>query len=159
MSSPPATTRPEGWSASLSCTCGPLASATSVGEPLERFGNSNGFIRISDRVKDVIVSGGENISSVEVEQALSAHPAVLEAAVIGIPNERWGERPKAFVALKPGQKAEPDELRDFLRGRIAGYKVPEVELVDELPMTSTGKVRKFELRDKEWAGHDKRIQG
>jgi fatty-acyl-CoA synthase len=119
----------------------------------------DGYVELVDRVKDVIISGGENISSVEVEQALSAHPAVLEAAVIGIPDDRWGERPKAFVALKPGQKAEPGELREFVRGRIAGYKVPEVELVDQLPMTATGKVRKYELRDKEWAGRDKRIQG
>ena len=120
----------------------------------------DGYVELVDRVKDVIVSGGENISSVEVEQALSSHPAVLEAAVVGIPDERWGERPKAFVVLKPGQKVEPGELRDFVRGRIAGYKVPEtVELVDELPMTSTGKVRKYELRDKEWVGRDKRIQG
>jgi fatty-acyl-CoA synthase len=121
---------------------------------------ADGYVELRDRLKDVIVSGGENISTIEVEQAINAHPAVLEAAVIGIPDERWGERPKAFVALKPGQTAEPEELRDFVRGRLAGYKVPDtIELVDELPMTATGKVQKFELRDKEWAGRDKRIQG
>jgi fatty-acyl-CoA synthase len=106
------------------------------------------------------VSGGENISTIEVEQAIVSHPAVLEAAVIGVPDEQWGERPKAFVVLAEGRSATEDELIEHVRGRIARYKAPKaVELVAELPKTSTGKVQKFELREKEWAGETQRIRG
>ncbi len=81
-----------------------------------------------------------------------------EAAVVGVPDERWGERPKAFVVLRPGAVADPEALRAHVRGRLAGYKCPDaVELIDELPRTSTGKVRKFELREREWAGRERRI--
>jgi fatty-acyl-CoA synthase len=93
-----------------------------------------------------------------VEQAIVSHPAVLEAAVVGVPDDRWGERPKAFVVLRPGASAEPEEVRAHVRGRLAGYKCPDaVEMLDELPRTSTGKVRKTVLRDREWAGRDRRI--
>jgi fatty-acyl-CoA synthase len=114
-------------------------------------------IELRDRGKDVIISGGENISSIEVEQALCAHPAVLEAAVVAIPDERWGERPKAFVTLQPGTEATEDELIAFCRERIAKFKAPDAIEFRELPKTSTGKVQKFALREPEWAGHERRI--
>jgi fatty-acyl-CoA synthase len=110
----------------------------------------DGYIEVRDRAKDVVVSGGENISTIEVEQALLSHPAVLEAAVIGIPDEKWGEAPKAFVVLRQGEQAEEDELIQHVKTKIARYKAPKVvEVIDELPKTSTGKVQKFELREKE----------
>jgi fatty-acyl-CoA synthase len=122
--------------------------------------HSDGYVELRDRAKDVVVSGGENISTIEVEQAIVSHPAVLEAAVIGVPDEQWGERPKAFVVLAEGRSATEDELIEHVRGRIARYKAPKaVELVAELPKTSTGKVQKFELREKEWAGETQRIRG
>jgi fatty-acyl-CoA synthase len=112
----------------------------------------DGYVELRDRAKDVVVSGGENISTIEVEQAIVSHPAVVEAAVIGVPDERWGERPKAFVILAEGQEATEDELIEHVKSRIARYKAPKaVEIVGELPKTSTGKVQKFELREKEWA--------
>ena len=118
----------------------------------------DGAIQLKDRAKDIIVSGGENISTIEVEQAVLKHPAVHECAVIGVPDERWGERPKAFVVVTPGATVTEDELRAHVRGLLAGYKVPDrVDLVDALPTTSTGKIQKFALREKEWAGHDARI--
>ncbi|OZM84048.1 acyl--CoA ligase family protein [Pseudonocardia sp. MH-G8] len=122
--------------------------------------HADGYIELRDRAKDVIVSGGENISTIEVEQAVVSHPAVLEAAVIGVPDEQWGERPKAFVVLADGQSATPDELIEHVKTRIARYKAPKtVELVEQLPKTSTGKVQKFELREKEWSGEASRIRG
>ncbi len=120
----------------------------------------DGYVELRDRAKDVVVSGGENISTVEVEQAIQSHPAVLEAAVIGVPDEKWGERPKAFVVLKDGEQADEDELLEHVKNAIARYKAPKaVEFVDELPKTSTGKVQKFELREKEWADEKSRIRG
>jgi fatty-acyl-CoA synthase len=120
----------------------------------------DGYIEVRDRAKDVIVSGGENISTIEVEQAVVSHPAVLEAAVVGVPDDRWGERPKAFVVLKEGAEVAQEELIGHVRGAIAHYKAPDrVEFVEELPKTSTGKIQKFALREKEWAGRDTRIQG
>jgi acyl-CoA synthetase (AMP-forming)/AMP-acid ligase II len=114
-------------------------------------------IELRDRGKDVIISGGENISSIEVEQAICAHPAVLEAAVVAIPHERWGERPKAFVTLQPGAQATEEEIIAFCRERIAKFKAPDAVEFRELPKTSTGKVQKFALREPEWAGHERRI--
>ena len=109
----------------------------------------DGYVEIRDRIKDVIISGGENISSVEVEGCLLRHPAVQEVAVVGLPHERWGEAPCAFVVLKSGQAATEDELRDFARQRLAHFKVPQsVRFVDELPKTATGKIQKFILRGK-----------
>lgn len=120
----------------------------------------DGYIELRDRAKDVIVSGGENISTIEVEQAMVRHPAVLECAVIGVPSERWGERPKAFVTLKAGEQVSEEELMKHVRGLIAPYKSPDwVEIVDELPKTSTGKIQKFALREREWAGEESRIKG
>ena len=118
----------------------------------------DGRIEIRDRSKDVIISGGENISTIEVEQAVARHEAVLEAAVVAIPDEKWGERPKAFVTLKKGREATEEEIIDFVKGRIARYKAPAaVEFVEELPKTSTGKIQKFVLRDKEWAGRESKV--
>ena len=107
----------------------------------------DGYLTIVDRSKDVIISGGENVSSVEVEKALTAHPAVLEAAVVGVPDERWGEVPRAFVVLRAGRAAAPDDLRAFVRARLAHFKAPrDVVVVDDLPKSGTGKVRKDHLR-------------
>ncbi|GAA5156788.1 AMP-binding protein [Pseudonocardia eucalypti] len=120
----------------------------------------DGYVELRDRAKDVVISGGENISTVEVEQAVVSHSAVLEAAVIGVPDERWGERPKAFVVLKPGGSVSAEELLAHVQEKIARYKAPrDIDFVDALPKTSTGKVQKFELREKEWAGEQSRIRG
>jgi len=120
----------------------------------------DGYVELRDRAKDIIISGGENISTVEVEHAIESHPAVLEAAVVGVPDEKWGERPKAFVVLRPGAEASEADLLEHVRAHIARYKAPKaVELLDALPRTSSGKVQKFELREREWAGHTSRIQG
>jgi fatty-acyl-CoA synthase len=110
----------------------------------------DGNIELRDRGKDIIISGGENISSIEVEQTIAAHPAVLECAVIGIPHERWGERPKAFVTLNSGATATADEIIAFTRERLAHYKCPDAVEFGGLPKTSTGKVQKFVLREREW---------
>jgi fatty-acyl-CoA synthase len=117
----------------------------------------DGYIELRDRKKDIIISGGENISTIEVEQSLCAHPSVLEAAVVAVPDAYWGEVPKAFVALKPGQQVSEDELREFCRGRLAGFKIPKSIEFGDLPKTSTGKVQKFVLREREWAGREKQI--
>jgi fatty-acyl-CoA synthase len=108
----------------------------------------DGYVEIRDRIKDVIISGGENISSVEVEAALVAHPAVMEAGVVGLPHEKWGEAPHAFVVLKPGASVAPDELRTYCREKLAHFKVPHgFTVVPELPRTATGKIQKFVLRN------------
>jgi fatty-acyl-CoA synthase len=118
----------------------------------------DGYIELRDRKKDIIISGGENISSIEVERVLYRHPAVLEAAVVGVPDDRWGEVPKAYVVLRPGQAATEDELVAFCRQHLAHFKCPRrVEFLPELPKTSTGKIQKFVLREREWAGRDRRI--
>jgi fatty-acyl-CoA synthase len=117
----------------------------------------DGAIELRDRGKDVIISGGENISSIEVEQTISAHPAVLECAVVAIPDERWGERPKAFVTLKQGASATDAEIKAFCRDRLAHYKCPDAIEFRALPKTSTGKVQKFALREPEWLGRERRI--
>jgi fatty-acyl-CoA synthase len=117
----------------------------------------DGYIELRDRKKDIIISGGENISTIEVEHTLVKHPAVLEAAVVAVPDERWGEVPKAFVALRPGASVVERELIDFCRERLAHFKCPKAIEFGELPKTSTGKIQKFRLREKEWAGRDRRI--
>jgi fatty-acyl-CoA synthase len=119
----------------------------------------DGNIELRDRGKDIIISGGENISSIEVEQAIAAHPAVLECAVIGIPHPHWGERPKAFVTLNEGAAAAPEEIIAFCRERLAHYKCPDSIEFGPLPKTSTGKTQKFVLRQREWGGQDTRIGG
>ena len=110
--------------------------------------DEDGFLFIDDRKKDMIVSGGENIATPEVERVLYEHPAVLEAAVVGIDHPRWGEVPRAFVVFRPGESAGPEELREFCRARLAKFKVPaRFDIVDELPRTPSGKVLKRTLRD------------
>ncbi|MBN9623448.1 MAG: long-chain-fatty-acid--CoA ligase [Actinobacteria bacterium] len=116
----------------------------------------DGYIELRDRLKDVIVSGGENIAAVEIEQILVEHPNVAEAAVVGLADERWGEVPVAFVTPRGGGALDPDELREFARSRLAGFKLPRrVEVVDDLPRTATGKVQKFVLRDRLSGGEDR----
>jgi fatty-acyl-CoA synthase len=107
----------------------------------------DGYAEVRDRIKDVIISGGENISSVEVEGVLLRHAAVQEAAIVGLPDEKWGEAPHAFVILRPGAAATEDELRQFTRERLAHFKAPHtVTFVTELPKTATGKIQKYVLR-------------
>jgi fatty-acyl-CoA synthase len=120
----------------------------------------DGYIQLMDRAKDIVISGGENISTVEVEHAFSSHPAVADVAVIAVPDERWGERPKAFVVLAAGQTAGQAELIGHVKEHIAKFKAPkDVDFVLDLPRTATGKIRKDELRKAAWAGHESRIQG
>ncbi len=119
------------------------------------------YIQIVDRKKDIIISGGENISSIEVERAIFAHPAVLECAVVSAPDPQWGEVPAAFVVLKPGQQVSEGDLCEFLRARIAKFKMPrKFHFTDTpLPKTGTGKIVKRELRETFWSGKDRRVQG
>jgi fatty-acyl-CoA synthase len=115
--------------------------------------HADGSIELRDRGKDIIISGGENISSIEVEQAIAAHPAVLECAVIAVPHPHWGERPKAFVALNDGATATPEEIIAFCRQRLARYKCPDIIEFGPLPKTSTGKIQKYILRNRDQAAH------
>lgn len=122
------------------------------------FLDDDGYLTISDRKKDVIISGGENVSSVEVEDALFSHPAVSEVAVIGVPDERWGETVKALVVLAPGAEATEQALIDHCRERLAHYKCPtSVEFRDELARTATGKLQKFKLREPYWKGLERQV--
>ena len=107
----------------------------------------DGYIKIKDRSKDVIISGGENISSLEVEDALCRHPAVMLAAVVALPDPKWGEVPCAFVELKPNAQAAEADLIEHCRGLLARFKVPKRVVFGELPKTSTGKIQKFMLRE------------
>lgn len=120
--------------------------------------DSEGYIEVCDRKKDLIISGGENISSIEVEGLLYKHPAVLEAAIVAAPDERWGEVPYAIVVLKPGAQASEAELVDFCREHLAHYKCPKrVDFIDSLPRTATGKIQKNVLRERFWGGQTKRV--
>jgi len=111
----------------------------------------DGYIELRDRSKDIIISGGENISTIEVERALVRHPDVLEAAVVAVPHEKWGERPKAFVTLRNGAAVTEAELIAFSRETLPRFKAPDEIEFGELPKTSTGKVKKYELRERERA--------
>jgi fatty-acyl-CoA synthase len=120
--------------------------------------DAEGYLTITDRKKDVIISGGENVSSIEVEDALFSHPAVAEAAVIGVPDEKWGELVLGLVVLAPGASATEQELREHCRAKLAGYKIPKrIEFRPELPRTATGKLQKFKLRAPYWADRDHRV--
>lgn len=111
--------------------------------------DADGYLFVVDRIKDMIVTGGENVYSVEVENAVARHPAVAGCAVIGIPDARWGERVHAVVVLRPGAHATEAQIRDHVKGSIAGYKAPgSVEFVDALPVSGAGKVLKRELRQR-----------
>jgi fatty-acyl-CoA synthase len=119
----------------------------------------DGFINIVDRKKEIIVSGGENISSIEVERAIFAHPDVFECAVVPAPDPRWGEVPAAIVVRKPGSTLESEDLLQFLEGRLGKYKLPKVIewSAEPLPKTGTGKIRKLDLRERFWAGRSRRV--
>jgi acyl-CoA synthetase (AMP-forming)/AMP-acid ligase II len=118
--------------------------------------DDEGYTAISDRRKDVIISGGENVSSIEVEDALFSHPAVSEVAVIGVPDERWGELVLGLVVVADGEEVTSDELREHCRPRLAGYKIPKrIEIRGELDRTATGKLQKFKLRAPYWEEHDR----
>ncbi|MBV9278800.1 MAG: long-chain-fatty-acid--CoA ligase [Chloroflexi bacterium] len=117
----------------------------------------DGYIELRDRAKDIIISGGENISTIEVEQIILQHPGVLECAVIGVPHPHWGETPKAYVVPRDGAAVDEAEIIAFCRERIAHFKAPRSVEFGELPKTSTGKIQKFVLRDREWAAQERRI--
>jgi fatty-acyl-CoA synthase len=120
--------------------------------------DDEGYLSISDRRKDVIITGGENVSSIEVEDCLFSHPAVAEVAVIGVPDEKWGETIKALVVLADGASADEAELIGHCKARLAGYKAPtSVELREAIPRTATGKVQKFKLREQYWQGRDRQV--
>jgi acyl-CoA synthetase (AMP-forming)/AMP-acid ligase II len=120
--------------------------------------DDDNYVSISDRKKDVIISGGENVSSIEVEDALFSHPAVAEVAVIGVPDEKWGETVKALVVLAPGADADEQALIDHCRGHLSHYKCPtSVEFRDELARTATGKLQKFKLRAPYWEGRERQV--
>lgn len=119
--------------------------------------HADGYIELRDRSKDVIISGGENIASIEVEQAIMEHPSVLEVAVIGVPDPKWGEVPAAHVTLKPGVQSTTEEIIEHVKSRIARFKAPKFVVFGELPKTSTGKIQKYLLREQAWAGHPKRV--
>ena len=137
----------------------PQASATALRGGWFRTGDAavvhpDGYVEIRDRFKDVIISGGENISSIELEGVLLAHPAVMEAAVVGMAHEKWGETPVAHVVLRAGAQATAEELRKHCRDRLASFKVPSaVHFVTELPKTATGKIQKYVLRQQHSAIH------
>ena len=120
--------------------------------------DSEGYVLIVDRKKDIIVRGGENISSIELEKVLYSHPAVMECAVIPIPDEKWGEVPKAFVVLRYGAVCQSDDLLRYCKSTLASYKVPaSVEIVESLPKGGTGKIQKKLLREEYWRGQEKRV--
>ncbi|MFD0466428.1 hypothetical protein ACFQY9_37355 [Microvirga aerilata] len=106
----------------------------------------DGYVEIKDRSKDIIISGGENISSLEIESVLHQHPAVLLAAVVAAPDDKWGEIPCAFIELKDGMTSTPEDLTAFCRTRLAGFKIPRKFVFRSIPKTATGKVQKFQLR-------------
>jgi fatty-acyl-CoA synthase len=116
------------------------------------------YLTISDRKKDVIITGGENVSSIEVEDVVFSHPAVAEVAVIGVPDEKWGEMVTAIVVVAEGEQVTQEEIVAHCRGKIAGYKIPKrVEFRDELARTATGKIQKFKLRESFWSGSDRQV--
>jgi long-chain acyl-CoA synthetase len=122
--------------------------------------DDEGYLFVEDRIKDLVVSGGENVYPGIVEGVLFEHPGIAEAAVIGVPDVRWGEAVKAVVALRPGVSCTQEEILDFCRPRLGGFERPRsVDFVDALPRTATGKVLKRVLREPYWAGHDRRVSG
>ncbi|MBV8981856.1 MAG: AMP-binding protein, partial [Acidimicrobiia bacterium] len=120
--------------------------------------DDEGYLTISDRKKDVIITGGENVSSIEVEDRLFSHPAVAEVCVIGVPDEKWGETVKALVVIKDGETVTESELIEHCRGSLAHYKCPtSVEFRTELARTATGKLQKFKLRAPFWEGRERKV--
>jgi len=143
----------------------PEATARALGDGWLHTGDvgridDDGYLYVEDRVTDMVVSGGENVYPRVVEQVLFAHPAIAEAAVIGVPDERWGEAVKAIVALRPGMACTEEELVGFCHPRLAGFQRPRsIDFVDALPRTATGKVLKRVLREPYWAGRGRRVSG
>ena len=122
------------------------------------FFDADGYLYIHDRVKDMIVSGGENVYPAEVENALFSHPAIADAAVIGVPDDKWGEAVKAIVVLKPGEAADPAGIIAHCKAKIAGYKTPKsVDFIQVLPRNPSGKVLRRELREPYWAGKGRMV--
>ncbi|HKJ64021.1 MAG TPA: AMP-binding protein, partial [Desulfopila sp.] len=115
----------------------------------------DGYVQVKDRKKDIIISGGENISTVEVENVIYRHPDVLEVAVVPVPDEKWGEVPKAFVVPKPGSTPSAEDIISFTKENLARFKAPKYVEFGELPKTATGKIQKFKLRQKEWEGRER----
>jgi fatty-acyl-CoA synthase len=120
--------------------------------------DKDGFLYIHDRIKDMIISGGENIYPAEVESAICDHPDVAEVAVIGIPDDTWGEAVKAVVVLKPGKELSPTDLMKFTRERIAGFKAPKtIDFIAALPRNASGKILRRQLRDPYWVGKERQV--
>ena len=120
--------------------------------------DDDGFLFIEDRIKDMIITGGENVYSPEVERVLAEHPAVAEVAIIGVPDDRWGETVKAVVAFKPDQAVPAEELIAFARERLAGYKAPSsIDVVEALPRNPSGKILKRDLRKPYWADRARQV--
>jgi acyl-CoA synthetase (AMP-forming)/AMP-acid ligase II len=120
--------------------------------------DSDGYIYITDRIKDLIISGGENIYPAEIERVLAEHPAIQDVAVIGVPDERWGEVPKAVVVTRPGMMLDPHEVVAWCRERIAAFKCPKtIDVVDALPRNPTGKILKKDLRKPYWEGRERQV--
>jgi acyl-CoA synthetase (AMP-forming)/AMP-acid ligase II len=121
--------------------------------------DEDGYVYIHDRIKDMVVSGGENIYPAEVESAMYGHPAVADVAVIGVPDDKWGEAVKAIVVMEPGQQCSAEELIAYAKERIATYKAPKsVDFVDALPRNPSGKILKKDLRAKYWQGSERMVQ-
>ena len=120
--------------------------------------DDEGFVFIQDRVKDMVVTGSENVYPREVEEVIFQHPAVADAAVIGVPDDKWGETLKAIVVLREGETLEPEGLIDHCREKLAGFKIPRsVDMIAELPRNASGKVLKKDLREPYWKGHERRV--
>jgi fatty-acyl-CoA synthase len=119
--------------------------------------HADGYVQIMDRKKDIIISGGENISTVEIENVIFQHPDVLEVAVIPVPDQKWGEVPKAFVVPKPGTQPTVESIIAFCKENLARFKAPKQVEFSELPKTATGKIQKFKLREKEWEGRERKV--
>jgi fatty-acyl-CoA synthase len=117
----------------------------------------DGYIQIMDRQKDIIISGGENISTVEVENTIYKHPDVLEVAVVSTPHPKWGEVAKAFVKPKPGASPTADDIISFCKAHMARFKAPKMVEFGDLPKTATGKIQKFKLREREWQGRERKV--
>jgi acyl-CoA synthetase (AMP-forming)/AMP-acid ligase II len=152
----------KGYWANASATGQAFASRDASGIGWFRSGDAgylkDGYLFLHDRIKDMIVSGGENIYPAEVENALMQHPAVADGAVIGVPDEQWGESVKACVVLKPNSSVTPEEIIQFMRARIAHFKCPKsVDFVESIPRNPTGKILKRVLREPYWKGKDRRV--
>ena len=120
--------------------------------------DADGYVYVEDRLKDMIITGGENVYSPEVERVLAEHPSVMEVAIIGVPDDRWGETVKAVVGLNPGTEATEEELIGYCPERLAKFKCPtSVDIIDALPRNPTGKILKRDLRRPYWEGRDRQV--